>query len=1486
MGLVPRKHNFRFGCGASLVTLICLVVAIFSFAPTARAADQCDPNKFVLIGDSVSDGLARAMGIGVDWGNPSTMMGNKYDAAFPGSSTRWFISSGGESFPSSWPDGTTPFKTYLERGITPNQVLNRVLSNTDAKVAIIMFGTNDCGGLSLSEFKSNLKNIIATTKSHGLIPVLSTIPPRSPSFKTQCISGGTEAWNNAIREVASSEGIQLRDAFAAMQDPSILAGGDGVHPTRYTELVNVTKSTLTKVCGGSTTGSESNSSGSMSCSLGTSADGASTADANGKTLSHDLGSDIDYFLGQGAIGYLVWQYSNTHIAPLGNDQYSFWQDDTNVCATLKTKAAQYPDKFIGVNMWDVSLHPDQFDNIFGYLSKSCGVTMIRISSRDDGAITPQKVDATIKAAAGYGLKVIVQADDFPNIVFPSLGPDLQSRIDGTPGYYAGAANDSSAYQTHLKAVVDAIKGNSNLYALEVMGEPHCASNANCVAPYVAWAHHSADNVKKWSGGSIKVGLGQAAASDNGRGDSPAPGDFAASNDSSSIDLTSGHYYDDEMRAVVVEAMGASKSLGKPFFIGEAPPSVCQKKGPQVYVYPGIDDQKNGDGTLDATRAQDAASHYMLTCGPQLDFVGGFLNGDDLNKPSTQKESNGVVSGYSNHVGSDAVCPGDEAHCRVDVVGTTTFDDGKTTIPLFRYSSTQAPSTTSDSRRYDDLEGFFAAIYSQNQGGGDPFITPLANGVYQKLLSNLNKCQDTLHFLETIKTLCNNQVETNLWNNPGASHTPSPTPSTLENQCPLDLKVAAAGKTYLEILNAKPSGFTCQWPTTFTGGASPTMQSYIDYENQLGMVEQTTPKAYKPAYIVRYVNAPREDPTVFNKIQNWFSPDGTTVAEKLKSRIKIDKVYVPAGFSASDTDKSLFSGVSGTTHTSPFINAMKAITAKSTQDDIEKLKTEEIADILTRSQTSNIANPDPDTNTYLNCHECGATAATLEDVLVRRINAETNRVLALNLKDTHEDYNCMMTDVTGEQAKERSTSINPDGNPDPAVPQEIKMKATLMYDKNKPKDDPLSVRTYLLLPEEYRNIAAYEDVLINTFLPRQYGSDLQRTFSLSQITNAKADQNYKFLQLSGTKVTSDDQESHSSSPIGDDYSINFINGTQTHDANYLKATIAEPSTNATKKDPLTPGGKLARGLWEIMCHVTQPFKTGKAYAPYQGFEKFLKEGIDSCYVNSTSNPASTCDASTSAPTATISCNNWRPGINSVGWSSSSQSWSGWTASTSEGATACSSSGSQGTGQSAQITNGTMALAVKVGKATCTPAEILIGMMAKESRGLAEEGKPYSGEAGEIGTRNCAGDALDPRNNCGPFSYNNLDINGRFQHTPNQMRKCLESIGLSGDDHDQRKLGVSLCAAGVQMWAASQSCSGSEPACDGSEHLEIVNTDASQASQLPQGEINAIMVLHANACGPSALSSQYANALVNYVGFIDQYKYAVANVRSQTKSCNND
>lgn len=96
-------------------------------------------------------------------------------------------------------------------------------------VALIMFGTNDSGGMSSGTFQANLQTIVQKSINMGVIPVLSTIPPKHYNPATD---GRIFEFNEIIAATARGYDVPLWDYYSAMARlPREGLASDGVHPS-------------------------------------------------------------------------------------------------------------------------------------------------------------------------------------------------------------------------------------------------------------------------------------------------------------------------------------------------------------------------------------------------------------------------------------------------------------------------------------------------------------------------------------------------------------------------------------------------------------------------------------------------------------------------------------------------------------------------------------------------------------------------------------------------------------------------------------------------------------------------------------------------------------------------------------------------------------------------------------------------------------------------------------------------------------------------------------------------------------------------------------------------------------------------------------------------------------------------------------------------------------------------------------------------------
>ncbi len=93
-------------------------------------------------------------------------------------------------------------------------------------VALIMLGTNDVGWVPADEYRQNMRRIIEISIEHGVIPVVSTIPPR-PGYEAL-----VDENNGIIIALARTYDIPLWDYYSAMKTlPNQGLSADNVHPS-------------------------------------------------------------------------------------------------------------------------------------------------------------------------------------------------------------------------------------------------------------------------------------------------------------------------------------------------------------------------------------------------------------------------------------------------------------------------------------------------------------------------------------------------------------------------------------------------------------------------------------------------------------------------------------------------------------------------------------------------------------------------------------------------------------------------------------------------------------------------------------------------------------------------------------------------------------------------------------------------------------------------------------------------------------------------------------------------------------------------------------------------------------------------------------------------------------------------------------------------------------------------------------------------------
>lgn len=105
---------------------------------------------------------------------------------------------------------------------------------TRPAVALVMYGTNDlAAGVDLASYRHNLDRIVGQLLDAGVIPVLSTIPPRPLHRRADARVSG---YNQVVKAVADERGVPLWNYWAQLAGGDIVnsgISGDGIHPNAW-----------------------------------------------------------------------------------------------------------------------------------------------------------------------------------------------------------------------------------------------------------------------------------------------------------------------------------------------------------------------------------------------------------------------------------------------------------------------------------------------------------------------------------------------------------------------------------------------------------------------------------------------------------------------------------------------------------------------------------------------------------------------------------------------------------------------------------------------------------------------------------------------------------------------------------------------------------------------------------------------------------------------------------------------------------------------------------------------------------------------------------------------------------------------------------------------------------------------------------------------------------------------------------------------------
>lgn len=104
-------------------------------------------------------------------------------------------------------------------------------------LALIMYGTNDLQRYNdLEGYRQHLTRIVSETIAAGVIPVLSTIPPRLDTDVERDIGARVAGYNRIIMEIAGANQLPLWNYWLALEGPEMINHGmdvDGIHPNVF-----------------------------------------------------------------------------------------------------------------------------------------------------------------------------------------------------------------------------------------------------------------------------------------------------------------------------------------------------------------------------------------------------------------------------------------------------------------------------------------------------------------------------------------------------------------------------------------------------------------------------------------------------------------------------------------------------------------------------------------------------------------------------------------------------------------------------------------------------------------------------------------------------------------------------------------------------------------------------------------------------------------------------------------------------------------------------------------------------------------------------------------------------------------------------------------------------------------------------------------------------------------------------------------------------
>lgn len=1187
--------------------------------------------------------------------------------------------------------------------------------------------------------------------------------------------------------------------------------------------------------------------------------------------SSGVGADIDEFFGKGAQGYLLWQFGGAPGSSFETDQYTFYKGDP-VCDVLKEKAAQYGgDHFLGVNIHSAPKFPGNLTpDLLSYLANDCGTKVIRVFGTEPygGIPAVQAVLAQVNAYnAGAGdkkIQVIVAAADYSNVIYQANSGDI-------PGWFRSKYL-SDGYFKYVTSLAIAIGKDPALFGIELANEPHCAGESECYTPYINWAHSVSAAVKQSVTGN--VGLGQLAHGDLAY--------YAESNHGGGITMASGHYYDDEQKANNLKAM---ESLGgKPFFyIGEAPPNVSKKQKKNPFYEFNIQREQSPNVL------HNFYDEYSVACMPKQAYSVGFENTEKCGK-------------------AGVFCPADWQSWNVPGEFKLTAD-GKF-FGLFRDQKkvTARVNSNSPNTRLESIEGYLGTVSPLGPSSRATAVSPLSPinpdevSTKQSPLYSLTtleqQCELVVKKLQAVQYLCQPKNRVELYTTAGKV---SPDTSDNELACGLDTDIPGTSYNQSSMLKAfSGKNKSCN------ALANSTNDDDRKFLTDLLKVNTSLETAYRPAFIVAVTtfdppaatspNAtlhPKDEPPVsgaFNVVDYLEVKVPATASDFLPP----DSAQKSSGDDQMNKDRNNYRDP--LLATADLLQSYDALNNEKQKEETDRQQMRAYGDIKPAGSIIGQGLPvfcNINGKLVLDCKTKEGTGTSYQDQIPAALSTFINASGLIAPHDGWDSLPCSAADEVQIYGPKNTEKIAEQAK---TIVAELQAQNIGPYEKKKDITATMSARV----------VDSQIDHTIKTTTtlyyvgPHRYGlQHIQNGFlSFLSLEQLDASQNGKSTALANlTNVGKSVLDPSKFSPLLKSELGKSINGEQKKQAYEITSSDALPPPG----QPTIPGirpfdlvgkfqdksdnpnsegifwkvaGQVASLPTRMMAMVTTPFiskvnqDTQKCTGNY-ATEQWLKDGCASLSSLDTTKPENACKVDETHVTS-----------------------------------------SDAGGNNATISDGLIALALNASKFTCTPAEILIGVLAKESSGstyvpsspLAQNlsgasQTPLTGDPNEKVYRQFWSldyfqplneNGVPPRTNSslpayyygsGAYQYSQFGIAGDSKKVAGENHKgqvgtyggainpCLSGLSvnlssgsktLSAGDLDTRKVGVSMCVAGANLWR------GIGGSCNGT---------AADFNSLSQGQITAAVVGFHGA----------DNATGNYLAAINAFKDQVAKVRAQLASC---